>query len=419
MKGVSSISVTVVIVGVLMNLVSRGFGETFTVFLLPLEAAFQATRAELTRTYSIFMLVVGLGAPMAGWLFDRFGPRLVYLAGATVLACGFVAASFATSLWHLYIAIGLVAGFGSTLIGVVPASSLARRWFKRRLSTAMGVIYSGLGVGVIALVPLAQYLIELTGWRTAYLTLGLGLLFVVVPLSLLPWHRLAAGNPDLDELNSDLAATEARPGSNIMARLRGSRPDQLAFLGLFNVYFFTSIAVYTTNIQVVAFLVEQGVAPLAAATAFGAAGMLSVFGIIGAGWLSDRLGRLPTVTLTFAFTIAGVISLFLFSRFANPILIVLYVIGLGIFQGARGPMVSTIAADIFGGRNFGVIYGAVTLGMGIGASIGAYVSGWLRDISGGYDGIFALSVVSAIVAWSQFIVIPRLRATAGRRWVRR
>ena len=148
-----------------MNMLARGSSETFAVFLLPFEQSFHASRAELTGVYSIYMLVNGLSSPLIGALFDRYGPRATYGLGLLSLAAGYAIAAHAQELWHLYIGLGLLIGIGVAALSMVTASSLIARWFSARLGAAMGIAYAGYGVGVIAIVPLTQLLIENHGWR--------------------------------------------------------------------------------------------------------------------------------------------------------------------------------------------------------------------------------------------------------------
>src|SRR3546814_4450499 len=74
-----------------------------------------------------------------------------------------------SSLWQLYLSVGLMAGLGIASIGMIPASALVSRWFDRRLATAMATVSTGYGAGTLILVPLAQLLIEREGWRAAYM----------------------------------------------------------------------------------------------------------------------------------------------------------------------------------------------------------------------------------------------------------
>jgi len=393
----------VVLVATAMNIFARGFGETFTVFLLPLQDEFGWSRATLTSVYSLHMFVIGISSPVCGWIFDRFGPRAAYGSGILTIGLGCFFSSYATSVWHLYLSIGLVAGFGGAAVGIVSAAALVRRWVDRRLGTAMGIAYAGLGIGIMILVPSAQLLIENYGWRDAYFYLGLFILSLFPVCMLLPWRRFGAGSPDI----SAAAETDRRSGAG-GRRLRAAMKE-LSFWGMFNVYFFTSLCVYITNVQVVVFLVEKGFEPLTAATAFGIAGMLSIVGVVSSGWMVDRIGALGASLVTYTCTIGGIGALILVNSFPVIGVVCLYVLALGMFQGSRGPIVSTTASKVYGGTGYGAIFGAINLGMGIGASSGSWLSGYLYDVSGGYTSGFIVGIVFGFIALGQFIFIPALR----------
>jgi len=392
-------AVAVVAVCVAMNLLARGVSETYAVFLLPLEHEFGWRRATLTGVYSTYMLVHGLSAPLAGLLFDRIGPRLLYAVGTLCLGGGYYLAAHLDRVWQFYLCIGVLGGVGVAAMGMVAASALVSRWFRARLGTAMGVTYAGLGMGVILIVPFTQWLIERDGWRSTYTFLGTFLLILVPLLFLLPWKRFAAGNPDFRAELDPRGVT----GWTLAGALRTS-----AFWGLFAVFFFTATAIWGAVLQLVAYLVEIGFEPLEAATAFGVVGVLSVLGMIASGWLSDRVGRRATVTVTFALTVGGIGLLFLLAHFPYYWLLVVFVLCFGVSQGSRGPVVSTLCAELFAGGGIGAIYGALTLGMGTGAACGAWVSGWLRDLTGGYEAGLLFAAVAALLGLAQFWIVPAL-----------
>ena len=293
-----------------MNLVARGVGETYAVFLLPLGNEFGWSRGELTSVYSIYMAMLGLSAPVGGWVFDRFGPRASYGLGLGCLALGFFGASNAGELWHLYVCIGVVCGFGATAMGLVTSSALVSRWFRSRLGTAMGVTYAGLNSGVILLAPLAQITIDNVGWRQTYTLMSIALATLLLPVLALPWRRLAAGHPDFPAVTPSTGARTHEHHDRARRRdwTLAEAIRQSAFWGLFAVFFFTAIAIYAVSLQIVAYLVEAGFTPLQAATAFGLAGTLSVGGMASAGWMSDRIGRRATVGITFSLTISGIVA---------------------------------------------------------------------------------------------------------------
>ncbi len=152
----------------MLSVLGRGLGETFTVFLLPISQSFGWDRAEVVSIYSLTALCGGLAAPLIGRLFDRSGPRIVYTLGMLLLGGAFLATTYATQLWQFRLTIGVCVGFGIACIGTVPNSILLGRWFSKRLPTAMSVVYSATGAGVLLLLPIAQILIDHFGWRGAY-----------------------------------------------------------------------------------------------------------------------------------------------------------------------------------------------------------------------------------------------------------
>ena len=173
------------------NAVGRGVGEAFMVLVLPLSQEFGWRRAEISSVFSIYLLVNGLGAPLTGMLIDRWGPRVVYPLGLAFLAGACLLTPHLTTVWQFQAALGVLAGMGTSMLGMVPASMLISRWFREKMSTAMGIAYAGFGTGTITIVPLAQHSIELQGWRDTYQVMGLVLLVLLPLLLMLPWRRIA------------------------------------------------------------------------------------------------------------------------------------------------------------------------------------------------------------------------------------
>ena len=149
----------------------------------------------MVSVYSLTWLAGGLMAPLVGRLFDRSGPRIVYSLGLLLLGGAFLIASRAQALWQFQLSTGLCVGIGIALIGNVPNSILLGRWFGPRLPTAMAILYSATGAGILVLLPASQVLIDRIGWRDAYQWFGIVALCLLVPLLLMPWRLFATGSP--------------------------------------------------------------------------------------------------------------------------------------------------------------------------------------------------------------------------------
>src|SRR3954452_2510243 len=218
-----------------LSVLGRGLAESFTVFLLPMSQSFGWDRAEVVSIYSLTALCGGLASPLVGRLFDRSGPRAVFSLGMLLLSGALLTASFSQRLWQLQLLIGICIGLGGACIGNVPNSILLGRWFSKRLPTAMSVIYSATGAGVLIILPIAQILIDRFGWRSAYQCFGAIVLLLLLPILLLPWRRFASGSEQLTAKTDDLLDE----GWTFLRALRHH-----AFWALFSTFFFTALGMY-------------------------------------------------------------------------------------------------------------------------------------------------------------------------------
>src|ERR1700704_1918167 len=244
-----------------LSVLGRGLGESFTVFLKPISEDFGWDRAQVVSVYSLTWLAGGLTAPLVGRLFDRSGPRPVYSLGLALLGGAFLVASQAQYLWQFQLSLGLCLGIGIAFIGNVPNSILLGRWFGPRLPTAMAIVYSATGAGVLVLLPASQVLIDHLGWRGAYQIFGGGALFLLLPLLILPWRLFSSGSPQIAQRHTEDFIDE---GWTLPSAMRHH-----AFWALFSTFFFTAIGMYAISPQVVAYLIDAGFPPLQAATAWG------------------------------------------------------------------------------------------------------------------------------------------------------
>ena len=386
----------------LLNLLGRGSGDTYAVFLLPLEREFGWARSQLTSVYSAYLLVGAFMAPMAGTLFDRFGPRVTYTTGLLVLSAAFFLASSIGNLWEFYLFIGVMIGVGVGLLGMVPSSALITRWFRERLSSAIGVVFAAGGMGGLLFVPSVQWLLSEIEWRSVYRMLG-ALMLLAAPVAALavPWRTFLLGPP---RLRSDHRTHAAEAGWTVAAAMRTR-----IYWGMVQVFFFTAAAMFTILVQAVVYLIDIGFAPLTAATAYGMTGMLSVISVSGSGFLSERFGLRQTATASFVGTATGVLLLLVMSYVVSPALLVLFVLVFGLCMGVRGPIISSIATRQFAGPRVATIYGTIYSSNAIGAAFGSLMGGVLHDLTGGYRTGFVFSLCAVVLAVAPFWTVRALR----------
>ena len=384
-----------------LSVIGRGLGESFTVFLKPISESFGWDRAQVVSVYSLAALAGGLASPLIGRLFDRSGPRAVYSLGLLLLGGAFLIAAHAQQLWQFQLCLGLCVGLGIAFIGNVPNSILLGRWFGPRLPTAMAVVYSATGAGVLILLPASQVLIDHLGWRGAYQVFGGATLILLVPLLLLPWRLFSTGSPHLAR---SAAAELADEGWTLLGAMRHH-----VFWALFSTFFFTAIGMYAISPQVVAYLIDAGFPPLQAATAWGFSGVVLLFGMLGVTWLDGIIGRRPSVLLSYACSIVGIIMLWLLQWYPNFWMLTGFVVCFGSMIGSRGPLISATAMKFFRGERVGTIFGAISIGSGLGAAFGSWSGGLIHDWTHSYNPLIAFALVSVLCGMIPFLVVPALR----------
>ena len=396
--GLRETATLVVILAFVMNLLSRGIGETFAVFLLPIESEMGWRRTTLAGIYAIYMGAHGLAAVVIGWFVDRVGPRVVYTIGLLAYGLAFLLAQFGTEPWHFYLTTGVMAGIAMTAIGMTTATVLITRWYHgpraRQLSPAIGIAYSGMGAGVILWIPITNQLIEMLGWRETYRTLGIILCVLAVIVYVLPWSKLQLTPLPLSRFGSVL-------GGRKDGHLRAALKTKMFWL-LFVIMFITAVAMYLVGPQMVAYLVSVGFDSTVASLAFSINGFLTVFGIAGTGWLARYFGMKRVATISYAMSITAVILLACLTVLPVMALLALAILPLGLSQGARGPIVSVQVSQAFSGQGLGAIYGAITMGVGLGGMSGAWLSGVFYDVTGGYVLSYSVSVVCALAGVGLF-----------------
>jgi MFS family permease len=372
-----------------------GFWYSYAVFLVAFLREFGWSRSVVAGAFSTLVMVHGLSGPVLGWLVERFGPRAVIAAGGAVMAAGLLIAAHITAVWQLYLTIGLLAALGISAAGWVPSVVLIRGWFPSSVGTAIGVASAGIGVGIFALVPFAQLLIDGLGWRWALRVLAVLTAAWIIPATLL-LVRAAGPGPPVATATAAAAAVDPRPSRpywTLRTVLRSWR-----FWATGTVFFAGSGATQMLLVHQVAYLVDHEVSPLVGATVVGVVGVCSVAGKAGWGTLSDRIGREPTYTLAFLCVAASVGALALAGAHPRTLLPYLYAVLIGVGYAVTAPLTPAIASDLFGGPRFARIFGTLHFTNSLGGALGAWVAGRIFDATTSYALALPIAAGLALLA---------------------
>lgn len=378
-----------------------GFWYSYAVFLVAFLREFGWSRSVVAGAFSTLVMVHGLSGPGLGWLVERVGPRAVIAAGGAVLAVALLMAAHIDAVWHLYLTIGVLAALGISAAGWVPSVVLIRGWYPTSVGTAIGIASAGTGVGILAVVPFAQLLIEWLGWRSALRCLAVLVAVWVVPATLLCVRSAGAAAPA--PAAPGRAVVSARPHWTLRTVLRSWR-----FWGTAAVFFAGSGATQMLLVHQVAFLVDHGISALVGAIVVGVVGVCSVAGKVVWGALSDRVGREPTYSLAFLCVALSVAVLALAGAFPRTALPYAYAVLIGVGYSVTAPLTPAIASDLFGGPRFARIFGTLHFANSAGGALGAWVAGRIFDATESYALALPMAAVMALFAPALlWVVAPR------------
>lgn len=369
-----------------------GFWYAYSVFLVAFLREFGWSRSLVAGVFSVLVLVHGLTGPPLGWLVERFGARVVIASGGGLLGASLFVAAHIGAVWHLYLVIGVLAAAGMSAAGWVPCVVLIRAWFPAQVGTALGLVSTGIGVGIFALVPFTQLLIDAAGWRWAMRALGAIIVLWVVPATLL-LVRDARGPAAAGPATPGATPAPARPHWTLATAVPTWR-----FWATGTVFFAGSVSTQMLLVHQVAYLVDHGASALAAATVVGIVGIASIAGKAGWGTLSDRAGREPTYSLAFGCVAASVGLLALAGAYPHTPLPYLYALFIGVGYAVTAPLTPAIASDLYGGPRFASIFGALHFMNSLGGAIGAWGAGRLFDATGSYALALPVAAAMALLA---------------------
>lgn len=389
--------------------IASGLYFSFPIFFVALLEEFGWSRGATAAAFSIASIVQGMLSPVVGILVDRWGPRRVMLGGACLLGGACALSSRIDSLLSLYLVTGVLAACGLCAVSWVPSGALIAGWFTERRGSMLGLAFSGMGAGVLVIGPLAQWLITGYGWRAAYVVLGLGTLVVLIPLV---W--LGVREPPVVVAPSRGEVQGASPAAAPRGGEVGDALRTRAFWALFCAYLCTPLAVFSVVTHQVAFAVDQGFPRLFVAGIFGLTGLLSTVGRIMFGIAADRIGRATSATISYGCTAVGTLCLLGLEVWPHAAALYAYALFFGLGFGARGPIITAMASQLFPGRRFGVIYGILSVGNGIGGGIAPWFGGVVHDLTGSYRVAFLIAVgfcaLGSVCFW---IARPRPKMSPG------
>ena len=396
--------------GVTAMIVISNFQYAFTLFTPGLKQQFATVPySDIALIYTLFILFETWPVPVAGYFIDKFGIRNLMLIGAVLILLGWVLGGmFATSIFHLYIYYGVLAGTGCGIIYIATVAN-AIKWFPDKRGLAAGLTAAGFGGGsALTLIPINATITSL-GWAGAMTTWGIGQGVVAIAMALILHH------PPKGWLPKDWVQPKA-----VAQTRKDFTAKQMMSQKEFYIMYFMFLMVCTGGLMTTGNMSQiakslnvfdatfMGIAivPLTATIA----GVTNAFARIMWGGISDKFGR--EYTMAFAFALEGVLIFMMTQIMGNPIAFMILMPFVFLAWGEIYALFSAITGDVFGPKNASGNYGILYTAKGA-ASI---MAGWgAAAVAAAYAGSFSVPYYIAAVfdltaaALALFVLRPIIR----------
>jgi MFS family permease len=369
-----------------------GVSYSFAAFFENFANEFAAQRADVSWIFGLCGLVYFVLGAGGGMLADRWGPRLICMAGMISIAIGLFLTSLAQSLTTVYLSYGLLVGLGIALV-YTPSIACVQPWFNKRRGLASGIASSGVGAGTLILPVVVSYLLTEINWREALQTMSAGVLLIGLTAGFLLKRA-----PNLNDNSSGQL-----PGLTLSAALKTP-----SFKWLYMGTLLGAPVMFVPFAHISAAARDAGVPDAQAVGLVGLIGIGSLVGRFAIGWLADRMGRIKTLMLMqglmgLSYLVwAGAQDRWMFAAFA---------LWFGLSYGSIVSLLPAICMDLFGGRAVSAIIGTLYTGAALGNLLGPVLAGQAFDMTQSYSLVIWTTLgISALATYSCWRILkyPKL-----------
>ncbi len=401
----------IVAASVVIMTTHAGIWYSYSVFFKYLIADFGWSRAATAGVHSLFIVTFGGMAIVMGWLVDRSGPAKVMVFCSVLAGLGLVLTSQITELWQLYVTYGIIVGIGLSA-GMTSVTATTVRWFTQRRGLVLGIVFSGVGLGTMILVPAIERLIAAYGWSMAYFILGVVIWVLIIPSSLLlqrnpgvKQHSAYSENRIASPMSGGGERTAGHATRETSLTVKAAVRHQSLWI-LLSIYFLFNFCLQMVMVHIVNYATDLGTTSLIAATFISFIGVGSFVGRLVMGATSDRIGS-NNALLICCTILMSTLVLLIFSR--ELWMFYLFAIVFGFAYGGEIPQMPILVGRFFGLKAVAALVGIVLFSANIGGAIGTWLAGQIFDVTQSYQIAFMIAVMASFLAVIMTLLLKKAK----------
>ncbi len=350
---------------------------------------------------SVALIMVAVFAPVAGNLADRFGARIMLVAGLLVVAAGLLAFA-AVPIAGIYIlGYGLVGGVGFATANMHLISTALAKIFHENRGLATGIANSGATAGQFITVPLVTAGLTYFSWRWSIMAVAVACAVMAAVI----WIML---KPTREEKARKAEIISQDPLWDRLRFLLSNPTFHILYWSFFICGITTTGAIETHFLPYAAFC---GFPPVPASGIYGLTMAINLGGMFLSGWLTDRVNRpLLLGTIYIVRSLSFLVLMFVGTSYE---MMMLFAIVYGIFDYSTVPPTASLVASHLGLKIMGLAMGLISGGHALGGALGAFLGGYLFDLFARYTEMWWLAFGTAIVAGVMVYMLKENRTVRG------
>jgi|TARA_B110000879_G_scaffold21306_2_gene27081 MFS family permease len=372
------------------------------VFVAAISEDMNWSRGAIQVGVSIMILIAVITAPTVGWLIDRYGARRIALISLPLFGITLSGMSLVTDeIWTFYAGWTVMSIFAA---GTLPITwtKVVNGWFDDFRGMALGLTLAGTGIAATLAPSYVVWLIDIMGWRNAYVALAFTVMAISLPSVYLLFKEPAESQSGkVNQIDAAISKQHLMAtGLSVKEALKGYR---FWVLSISLLLVAASISGVITNF--VPLLTDKGLSFADAARYAGLIGVSVIGGRLVAGFLMDRLWA-PMIAAIFL-CMPCLAAFILTTGNISPMLLGLSALIVGLAAGAELDLMAFLVSRYFGLKHYGALYGGIYIFFSIGAGLAPAMFGWTYDMFGHYQAVLYIAAISSMIGACLMLTLGR------------